>query len=152
GLYPLNQGYNSRIALADFNGDGRLDLAAGNSAGGVSLLWGNGDGTFQPEQKFTIDIHLVVTSLLALDFNRDGRIDLATIDNQNRVRVLLNQGGGTFRPGVTEFWVSQTPIDLAAADLNLDGHTDFATANAEAGSFWIRINRGDDTFPNERPS
>ena len=79
----------SSITTADFNGDGKLDLAVANtftvsdigggatesSAGGVSILIGNGDGTFQPP--ITLSLTGSPLCVLAADFNGDGRPDLA---------------------------------------------------------------------------
>jgi hypothetical protein len=59
--------------MADFNGDGRADLAVGNS-NGVSVLLGNADGTYQPAVNYVSGI---CVSLAIGDFNGDGKVDLA---------------------------------------------------------------------------
>ena len=86
---------------ADFNGDGRADLAVANEGSNdVSILLGNGDGTFQTQQ---IDaVGSSQTALVTGDFNGDGRADLAVVNaGSDDVSVLLGNGDGTFQPQVT---------------------------------------------------
>ena len=62
----------------------------------MSVLLGNGDGTFQPERRFPFEEPL--SSLLAADVNGDGRPDLVTAnDYSDDVSVLLGNGDGTFQ-------------------------------------------------------
>lgn len=75
------------MVAGDFNGDGRLDLAVTNS--GVSVLLGNGDGTFQTPQNYTVGMTPI--SIVAGDFNRDGELDLA-VANSVGVTVSINIG------------------------------------------------------------
>jgi hypothetical protein len=93
--YPVG-GYPAAMVSADFNADGRLDLATANSSNSnVSVILGNADGTFQAAQTSTTgDFPL---SLAVGDFNADGKLDLATA-NSNDVSVLLGNGNGTFQP------------------------------------------------------
>ena len=95
------------IAVGDFNGDGRLDLAVTNgdygSSGTVSVLLGNGDGTFQPQVTYPVSPDLQVISepqnIVAGDFRGDGKLDLAVADyGSSYVSVLLGNGDGTFQP------------------------------------------------------
>src|SRR5437588_1215560 len=86
GSYPV------AAVSADFNNDAVLDLAVANNADTtVSVLLGNGDGTFQPAQNYTAG-----TSLAVGDFNADGKLDLATT-NADGVSVLLGNGNDTFQ-------------------------------------------------------
>ena len=84
------------IAVGDFNGDGRVDLAVAG-AGVVSVLLGNGDGTFQPPVNYAAGIN-EARALVAGDFNGDGRVDLAVAGNNvtgaGVVSVLLGNGTG----------------------------------------------------------
>jgi hypothetical protein len=92
------------IAVGDFNGDGKPDVATANcgslncappsNAGTVSLLIGNGDGTFQPHVDFSVGSE--TRSIAVADFNGDGKTDLATVNGQSgTVSVLLNTTGTT---------------------------------------------------------
>ena len=78
------------VAVADFNGDGTPDLAVANVYGTtVSVLLGNGDGTFQRAADFAVGDY--PASVAVGDFNRDGTPDLVTADaRSNDVSVLLN--------------------------------------------------------------
>ena len=84
------------VTNADFNGDGKMDLAAQNAGSNtISVLLGKGDGTFQPKQDYTVGSG--PTSVIDADFNRDGKTDLAVSNySSDNVSVLLGNGDGTF--------------------------------------------------------
>jgi FG-GAP-like repeat len=153
-----NAGLNpATLAAADFNGDGKLDLAVGNYSSGnasglgpgtVSILAGNGDGTFAAPVTYTIgeDSTGFPSSLLALDLNGDGRPDLAVANrNDNSISVLLNAGGGTFqKPSVTSLPYSVEY--LAYSDFNHDGNPDLVASSFHSNGLLMLLGKGDGTF------
>ena len=116
------------LVAGDFNGDGRTDLAVANDGSNdVSVLLGNGDGTFQAQVTYAVGS--VPIALVAGDFNGDGRTDLAVANyGSNDVSVLLGNGDGTFQTQVT-YAVGTAPTALVTGDFNGDGRTDLAVAN-----------------------
>jgi hypothetical protein len=119
------------VAVADVNGDGRPDLVVANKySGSVSVLLGNGNGTFQAAQNFSVGTGPVAVAVA--DVNGDGHPDLITANYfSNSVSVLLGNGDGTFGSAVT-FGVGTNPYALAVADVNGDGVPDVVTANAQS--------------------
>jgi FG-GAP-like repeat/FG-GAP repeat len=88
---------SSSIVAGDFNHDGNLDLATVTQVG-VSILFGNGDGTFQPSVNYSAGTF--PTAVAMSDFNGDGNLDLAISNqNSNNVSILLGQADGTSAGG-----------------------------------------------------
>src|SRR5437867_6658018 len=86
------------IAVGDFNGDGKPDLAVANvNSNTVSVLLGNGDGTFRPKSDYGTGS--IPVSVAIGDLNGDGRPDLAVANHSSTVSVLLGSGDGTFGLG-----------------------------------------------------
>jgi Bacterial Ig-like domain (group 3)/FG-GAP-like repeat/FG-GAP repeat len=138
-------GNPSSVAIADFDGDGNLDLAVANWPGSsVSILLGNGDGTFQTHVDYaTADAS---TSVAVGDFNGDGKLDLAvTIIYSNTLAVLLGNGDGTFQPQV-DYPTGNAPEFVAAGDFNRDGKLDLAVTNNSDATVSILLGNGDGTF------
>lgn len=156
--YAAGQTPNS-IAVGDFNGDGKLDLAVANQGstsagidGSVSVLLGKGDGTFQPAVDFTAGQtpQLVVVG----DFNGDGKLDLAVTNFGNSsagisgsVSVLLGVGDGTFLPAV-DYDAGPSPTLVVLGDFNLDGNQDLVVSDSASTDLTssILLGNGDGTF------
>ena len=128
----------SAVLVADFNGDGKADLAiAEKGANTLSILLGNGDGTFAAPL-IALTGGDTPLGLAVGDFNEDGHLDLAVanggihgggkLDNPGNVGILLGNGNGTFQP-VTNFLGGDKPVSIAVGDFNHDGHLDLAVAN-----------------------
>ncbi|MFI4883253.1 MAG: FG-GAP-like repeat-containing protein [Phycisphaerales bacterium JB064] len=116
GLVPLA---GLDVGLADFNGDGHLDIATDD---GVAL--GNGDGTFQPAMPFTLDLG-EANELAIADLDANGNLDLVFARREGSV-VLLGNGDGTFGEPVAV--TSQHCVDVAIADVDEDGDQDLLFA------------------------
>jgi hypothetical protein len=141
--------------VADFNRDGKLDLALADQNGGVSVLLGNGNGTFTTFRNFPISGSVVATALVADDFNADGAIDIAASNpgppdfTGTAVSILLGKGDGTFGPP-TDFTVGTDPFPIVTADFDRNGVIDLAVANYQAASVSVLLGNGDGTFAPNR--
>ena len=132
------------ITMGDFNGDGVLDLATCNSAGGdVSVLMGLGDGAFGPLRRVSYGPGpWGIRAIASADFDGDGNADLAVADAvAGGVVVLAGLGDGSFGPART--WAAGTlPIRLATADLDSNGHADLIVADDLEGAVSVLLSRG----------
>jgi hypothetical protein len=132
------------IAILDFNGDSKLDLATLNSSNTLSIFLGNGDGTFANPLSSAVGNGAI--SVVAADLNGDGRIDVAVANStDNTVSVLLGNGDGTFQTQIT-YPVGKVPSGVALVDFNGDGKFDLAVANNGDNTVQILLGAGDGTF------
>ena len=156
----------SEIAVADVNGDGKLDVVVANvcatgipcdgnsTTGSVAVLLGKGDGTFRPAQVFSSG-NQISRYLVLGDFNGDGRLDVVVADGcggcgHQNFSVLLGKGNGTFQSAHT-YSLGGEAMGIAAADVNGDGKLDIvAGLESEGGApnapAVLLLGKGDGTF------
>lgn len=151
------------VVLADVNGDGASDMLVA-TGGGVGVLLGNGDGTFQDVVTYGSGGYLGANSVAVADVNGDGKADLLVASEcansssaNGLVGVLLGNGDGTFQAAVTYDAGGLYTYSVAVADLNGDGKPDVAVTNycdtidcsgngTGNGSVDVLLGNGDGTF------
>jgi hypothetical protein len=140
----------SFLAVGDFNGDGKLDIAAAQGTT-LGIYLGNGDGSFSPFKTYPFPgsgngKYAAGDAIVAADFNSDGKLDLLTLDQYGDMYVLFGKGDGTF--GSPPTLITSYPVGcdtfLQVSDFNGDGTPDIAFCTRE--QIGILIGNGGGTF------
>jgi hypothetical protein len=134
----------AELAVADFDRDGNLDIATGNS-----VLLGRGDGTIAAPNRFAA-AHAESLSLISADFDGDGSLDLASsfrndADEFDDISVFLGRGDGSFA-GARSKVVGGGIYSFTSADFDADGSLDLAVAHYRSEYVSVLLGRGDGTF------
>ncbi len=123
GIYPVG------VVLGDFNEDDDLDIAARLWGGDLSVMPGNGDGTFGPAVTHAVGFQ---GSPVVADFNHDDHLDLAS-DVGAGFGILFGNGDGTFLP-LVPYDIDHSVVDIAVEDINNDGNLDLAIAGSSSST------------------
>lgn len=142
------------VTIGDFNGDGKPDLAVsgagcGPGTNGITILLGNGDGTFTTKGILTASLSNPYGSVVG-DFNGDGKLDLAVVDRgatTDSVFFFFGNGDGTFQTPVgVSLGASAAANEIVAADFNKDGHLDVAVSEINGSNVVVILGNGNGTF------
>ena len=156
-LFDTHEYHSTQAVVADVNGDGKPDLVV-QGAGSVSVLLGNGDGTFQPAVAYSAGGD--GGAIAVADVNGDGKLDIIAANENcsssgsSCAGVLLGNGDGTFQSVVPYDSGGFSAWDVAVADVNGDGKPDIVVAHMYdsstefnvPGAVGVLLGNGDGTF------
>ena len=139
------------LALADLNGDGRLDaVTANNGSDDMTVFLNDGSGVLNAVE--TLAAGTGPTSIASADFDADGNADVAILNgfasdesDRSSVSIFLGNGDGTFADATTHR-VGTFPEKIAVADFNGDGDADLATTDLFSDTVSVCLGNGDGTF------
>jgi hypothetical protein len=140
--YPLGS-QPANVAVGDFNGDGKPDLALSiPGLNTISILLNNGDGTFQAHVDYPTG---AVPGAIAIgDFNGDGKLDVITATSTG-FSLLPGKGDGTFGTHL-DYPIAGGGTSLSAGDFNGDGKLDLAVGSGNSSQVFILLGNGNGTF------
>jgi hypothetical protein len=136
------------VAIADFNGDGILDMAIANfGSNNVTVLLGNGTGGFTTATGSPVAVGNAPAAIAIGDFNDDGKVDLVVANSSdNTITILLGNGTGGFTPTAKAVNAGNHPLALAVADFNGDGKADVAIADYANNAVTVLLGNGAGQF------
>jgi len=160
GVFPDADPFEIYILIGDFNGDGKLDVAA-TRFNNAEVFLGNGDGTFEPPVIYSFEsFGSTLGPPFAVDINQDGKTDLV-VAGSDFLGVLLGNGDGTFEPEIVSDVTGATNGPAVQGDMNGDGFPDLVltstSANTSTGAVFLAgrtasLQLADVTFPSSGTS
>jgi hypothetical protein len=130
----------------DFDRDGNIDIVTGNSSSNsVSIVLGNGDGTFDPQQSITVPNR--PHGVAAIDVDGDADLDVVSANEVgNNLSVMINNGAGVFGPPTSFESGGNGEWPLAPADMNGDGIMDIVVGTHTDGRIIVMLGNGNGGF------
>jgi len=147
-MFPIGGTNPTSVAVGDFNGDGRLDIATANFASNsVSMLLGDGAGGFGAATAVGAGFNKPI-AVVAARLNADGRTDLAVANEGSEQLSILLAGGAAGQAFAISapVKVGESPFAIAAADITNDGAIDLLVVNAQSNDVSILIGDGSGRF------
>jgi flagellin-like hook-associated protein FlgL len=138
------------LAVGDFNGDGRNDIASiSQNDNNYSVFLNQGNGSFASRVSYALPntgTNLNVEAISLADFNNDGILDIITASyDANTVNISFGKGNGTFNTAVSYTQgAGNNPRTVLVGDYNNDGYMDFISPTSNANN--VYLNNGDGTF------
>lgn len=141
------KGQPTGIVIGDYDRDNIVDLAvalAGSGNTGIQILWGKGNGTFEPSQRFKGGGQPL--TIANIDVDSDGYDDLITSSNSLHALTLIRNNRDKTFTTLKDFASGSFPKFVTVADFTGDGKPDLAVSNSTDDLITVSLGKGDGTF------